>query len=124
MATKNNKAAQAASQANKAAAAKDTAPATSPNVTPPAGKDSLAQNDHPDLTQEQNATSSDATSAKRKSIAGLEVQSKQAGFRRAGRDWSIEATFVALDELTDEQIAALETELLLSVKRVEGDVNP
>ncbi|MBI3712597.1 MAG: hypothetical protein HY253_06505 [Burkholderiales bacterium] len=115
MATKNNKATQVTSQAKK------TAPAdASPNVAQPEGKGSLAQNDNPDLTQEQNATSSDATSAKRESIAGLEVQSKQAGFRRAGRAWPSEATFVALAELTDEQIAALEAEPLLIVKRVEG----
>lgn len=114
MATRNNTAAQAANKK------KNTAAASSPNVAPPEGKGSLAKNDNPDLTQEQNATSSDATSAKRESIAGLEVQSKQAGFRRAGRAWPSEATFVALDELTDEQIAALEAEPLLIVKRVEG----
>lgn len=119
MATK-NKAAQAANQGKKAAATNQTAADTSPNVGQPAAAGTLAPNDNPDLTQEQNATSSGAISAKRASIAGLAVQSKQAGFRRAGRVWSTEATFVALDELTQEQIAALESEPLLSVQRVEA----
>lgn len=120
MATRNNTAAQAPNQKKNAAAANNTAAANSPNVAPPADKAPLAQNGNPDLTQEQNATSSDATSAKRVSIAGLEVQSKQAGFRRAGRAWPSEATFVALDELSDEDVAALEAEPMLSVKRIQG----
>lgn len=119
MATRNNTAARAPNQKKNAAAANSTA-ATSPNVAPPADKAPLAQNGNPDLTQDQSATSSDATSAKRVSIAGLEVQSKQAGFRRAGRAWPSEATFVALDELSDEQIAALEAEPMLSVNRIQG----
>lgn len=120
---KRNSSVQTADPAKKAKAANAAnaaAVVTSPNVAQPEGKSSLAQNDNPDLTLKANATSSDATSAKRESIAGLEVQSKQAGFRRAGRAWPSEATFVALAELTDEQIAALEAEPMLSVKRVEG----
>lgn len=109
-----------AKKPNAAKAVNAAAVDASPNVSQPEGNGSLAQNDNPDLTQEQKATSSDATSAKRESIVGLEVQSKQAGFRRAGRAWPSEATFIALDELTDEQIAALEAEPMLNVKRVEG----
>ena len=73
-----------------------------------------------DLAASQSGTLSDDKEEKRTNIAGLSVQSKQAGFRRAGRAWTTEPTFVALAELTDEEITALEEEPLLIVTRTEA----
>lgn len=79
----------------------------------------LEQDGKADLTANQGETSSDAKKEKTGKIPGLLVQSKQAGFRRAGRSWATEPTFVALDELTEEQITALEEEPLLVVTRTK-----
>lgn len=48
----------------------------------------------------------------------LSVRAARDGFRRAGRAWSAEETTVPIEEFTKEQVAALEAEPLLTVKRV------
>lgn len=48
----------------------------------------------------------------------LAVRALRDGFRRAGRAWSKEETTVPLAELDEAQVAALEAEPLLVVKRV------
>jgi len=48
----------------------------------------------------------------------LSVRATRDGFRRAGRAWPAEETTVPLKDFTDEQVAALEAEPLLTVKRV------
>lgn len=48
----------------------------------------------------------------------LSVRALKDGFRRAGRAWSGVETTVPIKEFTDEQVAALEAEPLLTVKRV------
>lgn len=48
----------------------------------------------------------------------LTVRALRDGFRRAGRAWSKEETTVPLAEFDQEQVAALEAEPLLVVKRV------
>lgn len=50
---------------------------------------------------------------------GLEVTSKQDGFRRAGLIWSREATRILLADLTAVQHAALLAEPMLTVVEVE-----
>lgn len=48
----------------------------------------------------------------------LAVRALRDGFRRAGRAWSKEETTVPLAEIDEAQVAALEAEPLLVVKRV------
>lgn len=79
----------------------------------------LEQGGKADLTVNQGETSSDAKKEKAGKILGLSVQSKQAGFRRAGRAWSTEPTFILLEGLTDEDRAALENEPMLTVVPAE-----
>lgn len=50
--------------------------------------------------------------------AHLTVRALKDGFRRAGRAWSAEETTVPIEEFSKEQLAALEAEPLLTVKRV------
>lgn len=53
-------------------------------------------------------------------IEAVIVTSEVEGFRRAGRAWSKVPTTVPIDELSDEEIAALEAEPLLSVAYFVG----
>lgn len=48
----------------------------------------------------------------------LTVRALKDGFRRAGRAWPAEETTVPIEEFSKEQLAALESEPLLTVKRV------
>ena len=54
-----------------------------------------------------------------RSTHGLKVTSSQAGFRRAGRAWNTTPTVIALSELTDDQVALLKDEPMLSVELVD-----
>jgi hypothetical protein len=54
------------------------------------------------------------------STPGLEVTSKMDGFRRAGIAWTKTPTFVALSDLTDEQVAQIKNEPELTVTEVDG----
>jgi hypothetical protein len=54
-----------------------------------------------------------------RSIPGLEVISKQEGFRRAGLVWSKQPTTVAVDSLNETQIDMLRAESTLSVREVQ-----
>lgn len=56
-----------------------------------------------------------------RSTHGLKVTSSQDGFRRAGRAWSTTPTVIALSEFTEEQLAALKDEPMLSVRLVDLD---
>mgnify|MGYP000930242870 CR=1 FL=1 len=49
----------------------------------------------------------------------LVISSRAEGFRRAGRGWTREPTRVAYDDLTAEQIEALQAEPMLDVRIVE-----
>ena len=53
------------------------------------------------------------------SIAGLEVVSTREGFRRAGLAWSKQPTFVALADLTPEQIDQIKSEPALEVREID-----
>jgi hypothetical protein len=90
------------------------------NTAETANTGAAEQNVNPDLMLSQDEIFLDNALEKPIGIPGLEVQSKQAGFRRAGRAWSTEPTFVALDDLTEEQFLALEAEPMLIVKRIYG----
>lgn len=50
--------------------------------------------------------------------ASIVVTSAAAGFRRAGRAWSIAPTVVPLADLPEGALAALEAEPMLTVERV------
>ncbi|MFZ4537822.1 hypothetical protein [Propionivibrio sp.] len=47
----------------------------------------------------------------------IAVSARQAGFRRAGRAWSVEPTIVSTDEFTREQLMHLAHEPMLAVVR-------
>ena len=52
---------------------------------------------------------------------GILIASKRDGFRRAGVEHSSTPTLYADDRFTDEQLAALEAELMLVVHHVEDE---
>ena len=54
-------------------------------------------------------------------VPALSVVASRAGFRRGGLAWGKEATVVKLSDLSDEQIAQIEGEGLLTVTEVEVD---
>lgn len=71
----------------------------------------------------KKTTASKATApAKPESAKGkaLRVIAKRDGFRRAGREFSGEATFIPVEELTDEEYELLATEPMLVVDLVEA----
>lgn len=51
-------------------------------------------------------------------VAKLSIQSKQPGFRRAGRAWPAEPVIVDIAEFSDEQLAQLTAEPMLIVEAV------
>jgi hypothetical protein len=52
------------------------------------------------------------------SIYGLEVTSRQEGFRRAGRAWSTTPTVIGFSEINEEQALQLKNEPMLSIRPV------
>lgn len=48
----------------------------------------------------------------------LSVTARRDGFRRAGRAWSVQPTTVPLAELSDDQVAQLRAEPMLTVEDV------
>lgn len=62
-----------------------------------------------------------AASGKVIKVAALSVVSSREGFRRAGRVWGKEESVVKLSDLSDEQIAQIMGESLLTVTEVEVD---
>ena len=60
-----------------------------------------------------------APPAKKSPVKALSVASRVEGFRRAGRAWSKSEITVALADLTDEQVAQLKAEPLLTVTEIE-----
>lgn len=59
---------------------------------------------------------------KTKKVPGLRIAAKAAGFRRAGRAWSPQATDVLLSDLTKEQIDQLKADPELVVVETEIEV--
>ncbi|MFZ6747429.1 hypothetical protein [Undibacterium sp. Ren11W] len=98
--------------------------AKAPAVKAPAAKPVTDDEKKAVVTDGQGSTGkSDTTTASENSDVtgntnGLEVTSKQDGFRRAGLIWSREATRILLADLTDEQYVALLTEPMLNLKPV------
>lgn len=98
--------------------------AKAPAVTAPAAKPVTDDEKKAVVTDGRDSTGkSDTTTASEKgdvtgNINGLEVTSKQDGFRRAGLNWSREATRIMLADLTDAQYVALLAEPMLNVKPV------
>jgi len=54
-------------------------------------------------------------------VPALSVTSSRDGFRRAGRVWGKEESVVKLSELSDEQIAQIKGEAMLTVTEIEVD---
>lgn len=61
----------------------------------------------------------DATAEPDKAKA-LRITSAREGFRRAGRAWSTTPTEVPVSELTDEQVAMLMAEPMLTIEEIAG----
>ncbi len=64
-----------------------------------------------------------AKKAEAKKIPALRVTTKREGFRRAGIEWNGTAT-VPLDQLSEDDIKALEEEPMLIVEQTEMDAQP
>lgn len=101
------KAAVAAEQAQKAAAEK----AEQERVAAEEAQKAAAEK------AEQERLAAEAA-AKQMEPTHIEVRSLASSFRRAGRTWTRAPEVVAIDELTSEQLQALENEPELSVKPV------
>ncbi len=131
------KAANTKANASKTAAPaenKEQAAVATENATPPSVQDQGAT--PPASDQDQGATppASDqdqggeppaeppAPPAKNEPVKALSVTSRVEGFRRAGRAWSGVATIVTLTELSDEQVAMLKSEPMLTVIEVEQGI--
>lgn len=54
-----------------------------------------------------------------KTVPGIRVTSRVAGFRRAGRAWPVEAVDLTLDEITDEQLVMILDEPKLTVVNID-----
>lgn len=67
------------------------------------------------------AAAQSAGASKTTKVPALSVVSTREGFRRGGRAWSKEETVVKLSDLSDEQIAQIKGEALLTVTEVEVD---
>ncbi len=98
---------------------KANAPATPPDADQNQGATNTAP-PAPEQNQGGNPPAEPpAPPAKKEPVKALSVASKDNGFRRAGRAWSAAATVVPLSELSDEQVAQLKAELLLTVTEVD-----
>jgi hypothetical protein len=64
-----------------------------------------------------------AKEKKVKKVAVLHVQSKRAGFRRAGFQFGAEPVNIPVADLSKEQVEALTSEPMLIVVRAEIDVD-
>lgn len=60
--------------------------------------------------------------APKKTTPGIRVVATTAGFRRAGRAWSVEPSDVPLRDLNKEQIAQIRAEPLLAVIDIDIDI--
>ena len=71
-------------------------------------------------TQNKNAPAKKAAAKKPQEIEALMIRSRspQGAFRRAGLTFGTEPTVIALEALTEAQIATLEAEPMLVVERV------
>lgn len=67
------------------------------------------------------ATTDEQNSGSVTKVPALSVVSSREGFRRGGRAWGKDEVVVKLSELTDEQIAQLKGESLLTVTEIEVD---
>lgn len=71
---------------------------------------------------EQKAAETKAAGGnKGKKVPVLRVQAKAARFRRAGLTFGREEQVIALDKLTDEQVAAIKAEPMLAVIEDEAE---
>lgn len=61
---------------------------------------------------------SESLSEKKQSIRGYSVVPLQPGFRRAGREWPAGETTLSVDDITEEQLAAIKAEPMLIVSAV------
>lgn len=68
-----------------------------------------------------NPAETKAATAKGKKVPALRVQAKAASFRRAGLTFGREEQVIALDKLTDEQVAAIKAEPMLAVIEDEAE---
>lgn len=84
------------------------AKASAPDTPQPAGTSDPA----PEQTQKQ------AGAGETQAFNGLRITSAREGFRRAGRAWSKQATEIPLEGLSDDDIAALKAEPMLTVEEV------
>lgn len=84
---------------------KATAPTKVDIQTPPVSTPPAA----PETTQ---------TQADAGKVNGLRITAKREGFRRAGRVWSLVPTEVLLDELSEDEIAMLKAETMLTVEEI------
>jgi hypothetical protein len=89
------------------------------------GSTDLQQGEGSDGTQSLQAGAADSgASADKKSVVsppsiyGLEVTSRQEGFRRAGRAWSTTPTVIEPSEITEEQARQLAAEPMLACRVV------
>ncbi len=95
--------------------AKAKTPAT-PNTT---------EADEPILSGEYDSTGASAHSGSESfrangpdPVIGLRISAAREGFRRAGRAWSRQPTDVPLADLSDDQVAMLRAESLLTVEEI------
>lgn len=120
------KAANTKANASKTAAPaenKEQAAVATENATPPSVQDQGAT--PPASDQDQGGeppAEPPAPPAKNEPVKALSVTSRVEGFRRAGRAWSGVATIVTLTELSDEQVAMLKSEPMLTVIEVEQGI--
>ena len=56
---------------------------------------------------------------KKKSVPGIQVTAKRAGFRRAGIAWGTEPIGIALSDLSKEQLKQIRTEPMLTVVDID-----
>lgn len=68
------------------------------------------------------ATKKTATNSDSKSLKFWCVTSQRDGFRRAGLVWTIKPIVLSKEALTDEQLALLQAEALLTVEAVDAPV--
>lgn len=66
-------------------------------------------------------TSTEKNSVSVTKVPALRVVSSREGFRRGGRVWGKNEVVVKLSDLTDEQIAQIKGESLLTVSEIEVD---
>lgn len=59
------------------------------------------------------------TSGDQPMVSALRIVSARDGFRRAHRAWSVAPTVVLLSELSEEDLADLKAEAMLSIEAIE-----